>query len=142
MCEFNAGKIIEEWNDVMKLYSHLRNIVNLELTKFHSIWTIFASDIECFVTDRHFLFTFCGWAGRVLDEWAEFGWAGGDLHLWCPRFTSYEATLRKFVWKICNSYDVLQILEYVICFACKSTNSTHNYTANWMAIIAGRLLSA
>ena len=35
-----------------------------------------------------------------------------------------------------HCYDVLQILEYVICFACKSTNSTHNYTANWMAIIA------
>ena len=31
---------------------------------------------------------------------------------------------------------MLQILEYVICFACKSTNSTQNYTANWMANIA------
>ena len=84
MCEFNAGKIIEECeNDAIELYSHLRNIVNLELTKFQSIWTIFASDIECFVTECHFLFTFCGGAGRVLEEWAEFGGAGGVLHLWC-----------------------------------------------------------
>ena len=82
MCEFNAGKIIEECkNDLISLYSHLRNIVILELTKFHSIWTIFASDIECFVTECHFLFTFCGGAGRVLEEWAEFGGAGGVLHL-------------------------------------------------------------
>ena len=33
------------------------------------------------MTECHFLFTFCGGAGRVLEEWAEFGGAGGVLHL-------------------------------------------------------------